>query len=90
MSSTSREPLPRVARVVHGLSTIDAMTFREARVAHGRFDETYSEFVLPYAQVRAASDPRAVLEAFLESTYEAAAVLGGWDRQSLERDPVAP
>ena len=31
--------------------------FRDARVAHGRFDETYSEFVLPYAQVRAASDP---------------------------------
>ena len=64
--------------------------FREARVAHGRFDETYSEFVLPYSQVRAAGDPEAMLGAFLQSTYEAAANLGGWDRQALEREPVAP
>ena len=63
--------------------------FREARIAHGRFDETYSEFVLPYSQVCAADDPEAMLEAFLRSTYEAAARLAGWDR-GLERDPVAP
>ena len=31
--------------------------YREAKVAHGRFDETFGEFVLPYADVRSAADP---------------------------------
>jgi hypothetical protein len=43
------------------------------------------EFVLPYEVVRAAADPDAVLLAFLESTYAAAADLAGWDRKALER-----
>jgi hypothetical protein len=42
-------------------------------------------FVLPWAVVRAATDPeRAVLD-FLETTYAAAADLGKWDRDALER-----
>ena len=64
--------------------------YREARPAHARFDEAYGEFVLPYAEVRAASDPQAMLGEFLQSTYNAAADLASWDRQRLERDPVAP
>ncbi len=64
--------------------------FRAAAVAHGRFDETYGEFVLPYSQVRAANDPEGMVEAFLQSSYEAAASLARWDRTALERDPVAP
>ena len=64
--------------------------FRDAKVAPGRFDETYAEFVLPYAEVRAASDPEAMLAEFLQSTYAAAANLAKWDRPALERDPVAP
>jgi hypothetical protein len=43
------------------------------------------EFVLPYEAVRTASDPDAVLLAFLEDTYARAADLGQWDRASLER-----
>ena len=64
--------------------------YRGADVKHGRFDDTYGEFVLPYAEVRAASDPDRVLGDFLESAYEAAASLAGWDRSALEREPVAP
>jgi len=64
--------------------------YREAKVAHGRFDETLGEFVLPYAEVRAADDPKAMLGAFLQSAYEAAADLAKWDRPLLERKPVAP
>jgi hypothetical protein len=64
--------------------------YREAKVAHGRFDETWSEYVLPYAQVRAAADPARTLGEFLESTYGAGAKLGKWDRPALEREPVAP
>jgi hypothetical protein len=64
--------------------------YREAKVAHGRFDETWSEYVLPYAQVRAAADPARTLGEFLESAYGAGAKLGKWDRPALEREPVAP
>ena len=40
--------------------------------------------LLPYAAVRMAPDPDALLLTFLRSTYEAAADLGRWDRDSLE------
>jgi len=59
--------------------------FRDAAVPAGaRFDAGLGEFVLPYAVVREAADPDALLLAFLDSTYEAAANAGGWDRDSLE------
>ena len=64
--------------------------FRAADVAHGKFDEAFGEFVLPYSQVRAASDPERMLMDFFQSTYDVAADLAQWDRDALERDPVAP
>jgi hypothetical protein len=64
--------------------------FRAAKVAHGSFDETYGEFVLPYAEVRQSDDPERVLTDFFQSTYDAAADLAKWDRAALEREPVAP
>jgi len=48
------------------------------------FDATLGEFVLPYETVRNAEDPVAMLLAFFESTYAAAADLGKWDRAALE------
>ncbi len=45
------------------------------------------EFILPYEAVRTAADPDATLLRFLQSTYEAAARLGHWDRELLERKP---
>jgi hypothetical protein len=64
--------------------------FRSAMIAHGRFDQTYGEFVLPYAEVRASHDPERMLGEFFQSTYDAAANLAKWDRAALEREPVAP
>ncbi|MES2120080.1 MAG: DUF5996 family protein [Pseudomonadota bacterium] len=64
--------------------------YREAKVAHGRFDTTYGEWVLPYAEVRASADPARMLGEFLQSAYEAGAGLAQWDRPALERIPVAP
>jgi hypothetical protein len=40
---------------------------------------------LPYDVVRRAASPDAALEAFVDSTYDAAATLAGWDRAALER-----
>ncbi len=42
------------------------------------------EFILPYDAVRTALQPEAALMAFLQSTYDAAADLGRWDRHALE------
>ena len=64
--------------------------FRSTRLAHGRFDETYGEFVLPYEEVRVAADPEAMLADFFRATYDSAADLAKWDRNNLEREPVAP
>ena len=50
-----------------------------------RYLPALGEFVLPYAAARAAADPSAEVLAFLQSTYEAAANLGQWDRARLER-----
>ncbi|TAW81331.1 N-acetyltransferase [Rhizobium ruizarguesonis] len=46
--------------------------------------EGMSEFILPYDAVQSAADPDIALMSFLVSTYEAAANLGGWDRELLE------
>jgi hypothetical protein len=51
------------------------------------YDEALGEFLLPYAAVRSAGDPDALLLSFLQSTYAAAAELGGWDRAALETEP---
>ncbi|WP_240320790.1 DUF5996 family protein [Sphingomonas crusticola] len=55
------------------------------RPSAATFDAALGEFLLPYAAVIASGDPDAALLEFLESTYEAAANLAGWDRAHLER-----
>ncbi len=49
-----------------------------------RYDPQLGEFLLPYRAVRSSDDPDATLLAFLQTTYEAAAVLARWDRAQLE------
>jgi Family of unknown function (DUF5996) len=47
------------------------------------------EFILPYDEVRHADNPDEALLEFLQSTYEAAANRGNWERAALERTTVA-
>jgi len=49
------------------------------------YHQEMREFLLPYDAVRTAERPDEVLLSFLQSTYEAAADLGAWDRSALER-----
>lgn len=49
------------------------------------YSQDFSEFVLPYEAVRTAASPEADLRAFLHTTYDAAAQLAQWDRETLER-----
>ena len=53
--------------------------------AEAYFDMNFKEFILPYDAVRTADSPDDKLLAFCQSTYEAAANLGRWDRCALER-----
>jgi hypothetical protein len=50
-----------------------------------RYDTTAREYLLPYATLCAASNPDDVLLRFFQTTYEAAADLGRWDRTALDR-----
>ncbi len=54
------------------------------------FSEALGEFILPYDVVRNAPEPDMALLAFLNTTYEAAAQKGNWDRSALERTPGIP
>jgi len=49
------------------------------------YDLRMHEWILPYEAVRRAPDPGAALLEFAQSTYQAAADLGGWERALLER-----
>ena len=60
------------------------------QVAHvrpdaARYDTQLGEFLLPYDAVRNSESPSAALLEFCQSTYEAAAELGKWNRAALER-----
>jgi len=48
------------------------------------YEAALGEYVLPYDAVRTASSPDDVLLGFLQSTYDAAADLGRWDRGLLD------
>ena len=48
------------------------------------YHETLREFLLPYEAVCTSPAPDETLLEFLESTYEAAADVGKWDRATLE------
>ena len=61
--------------------------FAEASVAPPTafYSTDLREFILPYDIVRQSRSPDQTLLEFLQTTYEAAANLGDWDRGALER-----
>ena len=50
------------------------------------FSGEMGEFMLLYEVVQRSDEPEDVLMQFLQSTYEAAANTGNWDRKALECD----
>lgn len=64
--------------------TPDGFATAPVRPEAARFDTGLGEFLLAYDAVRAAPDPDAALLAFLQSTYDAAADRGRWDRACLD------
>ena len=64
--------------------------FAAARVGPlgAQYSDALREFVLPYEAARRAASPESAVLEFLQDTYEAAATLGKWQRDSLERTPT--
>ena len=61
--------------------------FKEGAVrpSPAHYDQSLGEFLLMYEDVRGAPSPTAALLEFCQSTYEAGANLGNWDRKALEK-----
>lgn len=68
----------------------DGYSDTTVRPRDASWDEELAEFILPYQSVRSASDPAALVREFAQSTYQAAADTGYWDRSSLERELTDP
>ena len=68
----------------------DGFAAAAVRPSAAFFSKELGEFILPYDAVRTAATPDDALLAFLQSTYEAAADLGQWDRAALECLPGKP
>lgn len=62
----------------------DAFKKFSVQPAAASFNDTLGEYVLPYDAVRTASNPATTLLSFFQTTYEAAAISGNWDRAALE------
>ncbi|HEY2124524.1 MAG TPA: DUF5996 family protein [Chthoniobacterales bacterium] len=60
--------------------------FAQAKIAPApaSYDAKLHEFILPYEAVRTAESPDDMLMEFAQSAYDAASILGGWDRVALE------
>jgi hypothetical protein len=78
---------PVLEPVFYSYAVPEPLGLKEAQV---RPEATYyhralGEFILPYEAVRAAALPDQAILEFVDSTYDRAATLGGWDRAALDR-----
>lgn len=80
------EQFPMPAFYSYCYPTPDAFGQQEVQPKEAFFSKEMGEFFLPYDAVRLADNPENILLQFLQSTYEAAAHTGNWDREKLEFD----
>lgn len=78
-------PVPEPIFYSYAYPEPEGFSSAKVRPAEARYHPDLREFILPYEAVRTAASPDDLIMEFLESTYEAAADLGGWDRAGLER-----
>jgi hypothetical protein len=83
-------PVAEPAYYAYVYPAADGYERAAVRPEEARWSAELGEWVLPYEAVRTAGDPESTLLDFLQSTYEAAAELAGWDRQALERPEGRP
>jgi hypothetical protein len=84
------QKFPRPAFYSYAYPEPDGFPKADIRPASAFYSSELREFLLPYEQMRLADAPDRALLDFLETTYEAAANLGHWNRSALERTAVRP
>jgi hypothetical protein len=75
---------PRAAFYSYAYPAPEGFGETPVRPEAARFDAALGEFLLDYDDLRGLPDPHAALQDFLQSTYDAAADRGDWDRAALE------
>jgi hypothetical protein len=78
------DPVDYAAFYSYAYPAPEGFSAAKVKPAAAFFSKELGEFLLPYDAMRSARDPDAALMEFLQSTYEAAADLGKWDRSVLE------
>jgi hypothetical protein len=79
------EQLPQPVFYAYAYPEPDGFSTAKVGPSGAAYHPTFREFIYPYDEVRQAAAPDDLLLAFLQSSYEAAADLGRWDRSALER-----
>jgi hypothetical protein len=78
-------PVPYPAFYSYAYPEPSGFASAAVRPAAAFYSGDLREFVLPYDAVRESDSPDEMLLVFLQTTYDAAANLGSWDRGALER-----
>ena len=78
-------PVPEPVFYAYSYPEPDGFAASRAEPEPARYSAELREFILPYEALRTADRPEEMLLSFLQTTYEAAADLGRWDRAALER-----
>jgi hypothetical protein len=79
-------PIPYPAFYSYAYPEPDGFAKTPVKPSEAFYSTDLREFILPYDAVRQSESPDRTLLDFLQTTYEAAANLAGWDRNSLERN----
>jgi len=83
-------PIEYAAFYSYAYPAPDGFALAKVKPPEAFFSKELGEFLLPYDSMRASPDPDAALMEFLQSTYDAAADLGKWDRAALDCAIGAP
>jgi hypothetical protein len=78
-------PISDAAFYAYAAPEPDGYSKHAIRPAAAFYHQELHEYILMYDDVRRLPSPERALREFLESTYEAGATLGNWDRAALER-----
>jgi hypothetical protein len=78
-------PLLEAAFYAYAVPAPDGFNTAKVRPDVAYYHQELKEFILPYGAVQTSAAPDQMIRQFLDSTYERAATLAGWDRKALER-----
>lgn len=84
---TVDSPVPYPAFYAYAYPEPDGCSAAPIKPSEAHYHPEMREWILPYYAVRESNDPDGMVLEFLESTYNTAAALGGWDIEALRASP---